>query len=187
MSSEESEIDVSPKRDDDRTSVSSIVGRIARALGGELSPGDVAALRRLDPASGLSPAFFRVVAEIIEPATSLPADGPWRDAAERRWAAVTRVLAILAGLHAPRARLGEALAAAGYTELRFERLLRAHDEALWDEARRAAHYLASKGQPADHAGFAQIILSDGAPHGEATRRRLARQFYGALRRASHSS
>lgn len=163
----------------------SVVGRVAHALGGELSAGDVAALRRLDPASALSPAFFRVLADMIEPSGRLPqGDGSARDGAERRWAAVTRVLALLAGLHAPRARLGDALAVAGYSELRFERLMRAHEERLWDEARRAAHYLATRAEPADHTGFAELILSDGREHGEAIRRRLARQFYAALRRAT---
>ena len=163
------------------------IARIAHALDpsnkqGELSLGDAAALRRLDPAQGLSPAFFRVVADILEPAGQLE-DGRLRDEIERRWAAIVRVMAILGGLHARRMRLGAALADSGYSDLRFERLLRAHGEGLWDEARRAAHYLASKAQPSDHADFAHLILSNGLDHGESVRRRLARDFYRARRRA----
>ena len=160
------------------------IGRLAAAMKpkkGALDAGMVASLRRLDPASGVSPAFYQVAAYWLE--TELPhVDDPQRADAERKWAAILRTMALLAGLHVGQRHLGHALADAGYSDLRFERLLRAQDEILWDEIRRAAHYLVSKGQGCDQGHIARLILSDGRSDAECVRRDLARRYYGELRR-----
>jgi CRISPR system Cascade subunit CasB len=96
-------------------------------------------------------------------------------------------MALLEGLHAPRARLGAVLAESGFSELRFERLLRAHGEALWDAVRRMAHFLASKAASVNQADIAWLVLSDDRSDAERVRRRLARHFYGALHRAQSTA
>ena len=168
-----------PSPREEAPSLRSVVGQLAHAVGSTLGPGDVAALRRLDPADPACPAFFKVAAAFLVPAGLLPAGGEARDEAERRWASVLSGLAIHE-MHAPDRRLGQALAAAGFSELRFVRLLRAHDSGLRDEVRTTARFLASKAERADWTEMAQLVLSDGHDHAEAVRRRIARDFYANL-------
>jgi len=171
-----------------REKLSRAIGKIAFALSNTLSAGDVATLRRLDATGALSPAFFRIVAEVLEPAGLLPqGDGLSRDEAEQKWTVIVSAMAKLEGLHQPGRRLGGAIAEAGMSELRFERLLRAHDEALHDLIRQTAHYLASKASPCDQRELAELVLSDGHKSSESIRRNVARNFYRAQRQASAKS
>ena len=73
----------------------------------------------------------------------------------------------------------EALAEAQVSALRVERLLRAHDDALFDLVRPLAHQLASKGTKFDQAALVDLVLSDGAPYEDDVRRSIARDFYRA--------
>lgn len=143
-----------------------------------LGPGDLADLRRLRPDDLGHPAFWRLAADVLEPAGLLPGGGPARDRAEARWAASLSAVARLYKLHRAKRSLGEALGAAGYAELRFVRLLRAQGPALWEAVRTASQYLASKAEAADLVDFIELVESDGhAAWGEHVRRRLARAYY----------
>ncbi len=161
----------------ERASLASIVGRLAHAVTRELSPGDVAALRRHRVGRPLAPAFFRVSALILDPAGALPSGERFREAAEERWAVIVAAIAELEGLHAPRRRLGEVLANADFSELRLLRLLRSHDEALADAIATTTHFLASRAADADLTDIAHLVLSDGRSDEERVRRRIARAYY----------
>lgn len=155
-----------------------LVGHLAHLVARALSPGDVAQLRRMTEADPHCPAFWRIAATALEPAGALP-QGALRDEAERRWAVLLNAMALGADLHAPRAPLGRALAQAGYSDLRFVRLLRARGSAFADAARSAARYLAAKATPFDFRDFARLVLSEGRADEETVRRRIARTYYQA--------
>src|SRR5690606_22005115 len=113
---------------------------IARDLRGALTPGDVAALRRLSPEQPANPAFFKVVTSRL--GDLMPASGAPRVRAERRWAVVLRAMASLGPeLLARHARLGRACAQANVAEPRVIRVLRAEDDALADALRYVTHQL----------------------------------------------
>jgi CRISPR system Cascade subunit CasB len=162
-------------------SLRQVISRLAAALDRELSPGTVAALRRLEPSAFGNPAFWNVVTRYLD--DQLPAGGEPRDEAERRWAAVLCGMASTAGLNRSGHSAGEALAEAGYSELRFDRLLRATGDRLHDGLRAAGHFLASKGVDADWTDLARLALSEGTEHAESARRALARTYYRARARA----
>ena len=86
-----------------------------------LGPGDIAELRRLDPAEARGPAFWKVatgpLAHEFDGLT-----GVALDARERTWATVLRSYAVLEDLLQARQPLGRALVEAKVQELRFERL-----------------------------------------------------------------
>lgn len=151
-----------------------LIVRLAAVVERELSPGDLADLRRLRPEEPASPAFWKLAATYLS--DSLPG-GPGREEAERRWAAVLGALANLRGLHRSDRPLGRALAEAGLSEMRLLRLLRARDAALYDVTRGVVHYLAQKAEPADLGQLAGLLLDQDGDRAEAIRRRIARAFY----------
>lgn len=150
-------------------------GLVAKAL----PAGDVAELRRLDPATPSCPAFWKLVVGELEPAGALRSGGPDREEQERRWAVILNVLAHLEALHEPGRAYGRALAACGFSEHRFGRLLRARGDTLWHQARRSGQFLAAHGQPADATGLAWLVLSEGRSDAQRARRQLARDYYRA--------
>lgn len=159
----------------EESTLASRINRLARAIR-DMPPGDIAALRRITPDDPAAPAFWKVAAAHLDGA--LPrADGPERDERERRWASILSGMAMTTGLHTPRRKAGEALAEAGYSELRFERLLRASGEQLFQEVRSAARFLASKAMELDWTDLAALVLSADGPGAEQVRRGLARSFY----------
>lgn len=149
--------------------------RIAHLIDRELGPGDVAALRRLTTEDPGCPAFWRLSATVLAPGGLLPESEGLREWTEARWAVVAQAAASMRGLRSE-AGLGRALAEAGYSEMRFTRLLRADDAPLFDEVRTAARYLASKGTSVDPADFADLLLRPGHA-AERVRRRIARAYY----------
>jgi CRISPR type I-E-associated protein CasB/Cse2 len=154
------------------------VGSAAYAMvHGQVSPGDVAALRRLEANDPSTPAFWKVISSIIAPHLELPNGGPALDRAERQWAVILNATAHLGGLHNPARPLGAALAAAGLSELRLSRLLRASGDSLPTVVRTTARYLAAKGEPADLGDLAELVTSDGFSSSEQVRRRIARSYY----------
>ncbi|MBN2358789.1 MAG: type I-E CRISPR-associated protein Cse2/CasB [Deltaproteobacteria bacterium] len=157
-----------------------LIGRLAHAIESELSPGDVAELRRLEPGDPSAPAFWKVIAAHIEPKWKLPPTEPGRSTAERQWAALLSAMARLQGMHDQRQRLGHALAQAQLSELRFDRLLRAHDEALLDQLRSTVHFVAAKGVAVNCRDLADLLLSDGTERAEKVRRRLARDYFTTI-------
>lgn len=157
-----------------------IIGQIAGAMEHTMTAGDLAQLRRLDPAMPAGAAFWKLVAWVLEPAGCLPPAEAARDRAEQQWACVIAAMARCQGLHRSGINLGAALATAGYSEQRFERLLRASEQRLTDAVREVATYVAVRAEPFDAADLADLVFSDERAHAEHVRRRLARSYYGAL-------
>jgi CRISPR type I-E-associated protein CasB/Cse2 len=157
-----------------------VVHKIALEIASEHFPaGDRAALRK----EQLGPAFWKVAVRHLEPA-GLLMDGPYRDEAERRWAAILAGLARNPGLHARGRRLGTVLAEAEVAEARVLRLARAHGDSLYKTVRAVAQQLASSGLKVDWGDFADLITSDGAPWEDEVRRRMCRDFYRTTGRGS---
>ena len=161
------------------TSLEYLVHGIAALLrhGRALTLGDVAALRRMDPRRPAA-AFFKIEGLILD--GHLPGDAAQREDQETRWATVVLGLAHLGDLHRESRPLGIALAAGGFSEIRFARLLQADSEQLVDELPSLARFLAAKGEPANWTAAARLILSAGRADEESTRRHLARDYYGAM-------
>lgn len=159
-----------------RTDARSIFYRFAAALrSGAISAGDVASLRRMDPLRLDSPGFWKLAGMYLD--RVLPGEADDRRRKETAWAAVAISLAHLGDLQQSDRRLGRALADAGYSELRFVRLLRADEERLLDELPQLARYLAAKSVSADFSGAALLLVGS---RPENSRRHLARDYYTAL-------
>lgn len=165
-------------------SLKSVLGSIAAAFDrnaqgkrGGLSNGDMAELRRISPAQPYTAALWKVLLDFVPDGWVA---GASRDQKERQWATLLMAMAICAGQHDPYKRLGGALAEAGWSELRFVRLLRARDEKLETEVRRLAQYLASKGQPANFGDLAQLLFHQTGELAETRRRSIARSYYRTL-------
>lgn len=158
------------------------VSRLATLMHtGALSTGDVAALRRMDPRHPPL-AFFKIEALLFERASNNDAGSVGLGT---RWAAITAGLAILGHRHRDARQdrsqeLGRALAACGFTELRFSRLLQADADHLIDELPMLARHVASKDVTVDWLGAARLILSAGTEREQSIRRRLARDFFAGL-------
>lgn len=165
-------------------SLPSLIGGVAAIIEKQLSPGDVAALRRLRPDSPTTAAFWRtLLAATIDEQLGA---GPRRDQQEEQWAVVFQAMAEMRGLHAPAIGLGRALVNAGVSEPRFLRLLRAGDHALADAVRIVAHHLAATATPSNHLDLARLVFSEERADREPVRRRIARDFYRALAKETHA-
>jgi len=163
----------------DRPTLRSLIGRLVVHVDSHASNGELADLRRAGTDAPYSPALWKLLALVIEPAGIL-STGPRRDEDERRWSTILNALALTKGLHSHEHTLGAALASAGFSELRFVRLLEARDETLNDHLRLAAQFLASKGVSADWSDGASLVLYQDPPNDEKARRGLARAYYTTL-------
>ena len=76
--------------------------------------------------------------------------------------------------------LGRALVQAGWSELRFVRLMQVRGDDLVKDVRRLASFLASKSQTADWSDIAQLLFNQEGEWAERHRRRIARDYYKAL-------
>lgn len=165
-------------QDQTRVTTRELALLVARTIP-QLSPGDLAELRRPDATKLQPPAFWRVVAMHLD--AHLPVDDTARAEQERRWAVVMAAMAEAKGFHNPAARLGKALAEA-VDERRVLQLLRAHDEALAIAVRMVVHHLVSRGIAFDHAQLAWLVLSDGRDDEQRARRAIYQDFFAALPR-----
>ncbi len=152
----------------------SVVGKVARAIQEHLGTGEVAELRRVSPRDPYTPALWKLLLLYVPRSWSAGRD---RDEKERRWAALFMGMAITAGLHDPAEHFGRALARAGWSELRFVRLMRECGDGLAEGVRRLARYLAAKNQHADWTDVAQLLLNQEGDWAERHRRRIARSYY----------
>ncbi len=152
-----------------------VVNSIAAVLSKSVSPGDLADLRRINSDEPASPAFWRIVTSFL--GAYVPGAGTARDEEESRWASILSAMAVLEGLHLAEVPLGRALAAAGLSETRFVRLLRARGPALRKQLRELARFMAAKAAAADQADLADLVLSDGRARQGAVRRAISRAFY----------
>lgn len=176
-----SESEVVDHADAEEITVHRVVGKVAHAIENTLSAGDLAELRRISPDQPFTPALWKLLLAFVpDPWTA----GDDRDEKEGQWAALFMGLSIAAGLHEPRTPLGQALAEAGWSELRFVRLMRDRGPSLVDRVRRLAHYLASKSQHGDWADVAQLLLNQQGEWAERHRRRVSRSYYRTLYRQS---
>lgn len=169
-----------------RERVSQLVYRLDRLLSKELSSGELVQLRRPNSDGG-GGVFWRLLfdhVEAVDDRLGLPA---LRREAEPQWTTLLAGMAHTAGFHDPQRRLGSALGAAGFSEQRFERLLRARDSALLDAVLAASRFLAAKAEKLDWRDLIHLVLSQQGPSAETTRRAIARDYYATLRRAgSHA-
>lgn len=155
------------------------VGSIASRMqpgDSRLSSGDIAELRRISPEAPFTPALWRVLLSLDL------ADSPgWirQETWERRWATLMMGMAYCAGLHEFEVPLGRALLNAGWSELRFVRLLRSQGEALEIEVRRVAQFLASKAQPTNWTDVANLLFYQSGESGENIRLGISRSYYTA--------
>jgi CRISPR system Cascade subunit CasB len=165
-------------------SLGSLISTISQLLcRGGVTAGDVAALRRMDPRHPAA-AFFKIEGLVLD--SYLPGDAAKRMDRETRWAAIIGGLANLGTLHESGRRLGDVLADAQYSELRFARLVRADSERLVDELPALARFLTAKGAAVDWTGASELILSADGSREESVRRHLARDYYRSVaRQESH--
>lgn len=142
------------------------------------SAGDLAELRRGAPHSSV---FWRLFLRHVEGAGR--GRGPEEQAT---WVVAIAVLATglrasgygkpaTGTLHTGRP-LGRALAAAGFSETRLTRLLRARDRHLMDEVERAGRMLAAKGEAADLIELVELLFTT-PDRTERTRLTIARSYY----------
>lgn len=168
------------------SSLEQTITRMAGLLRGRgaLSTGDVAMLRRMDPRQPAA-AFFKLQGLMFD--DQLPGTAGVLLDFETRWAVVAQGLACLGTLHraSPSTQLGLVLAASGFSEVRFVRLLAADAARLVDELPTLARFLTAKSMFVDWTGAAHLILSAGRVDREPQRRRVARDYYGALARQDH--
>lgn len=160
-----------------RETVKQLTPLFSGASRARLDPGQTARMRRLDPDAPSEPAFWAIVAEVLEPA--LPPDGEAeaRRDAERRWAVALRAMATLADLSHPNRRLGAALAEAGYAEMRLQRMLSCPADRLPIEVQTAARFLAAKGVAVDYTDLVRLAVLDRPQAAEGIRRGIARDYF----------
>ena len=166
------------------STIHSVVGKIAYAMENHLSNRDLAQLRRASPAEPYTPALWKVLLTYVPPSWT---GGSKQDEKERLWAHLLQGMAMTAGLHSQGTPLGWALAQAGWSELRFVRLMQARGDGLAKEIRRLASFLSSKSQTADWLDIAQLLFNQEGERAERHRRHIARNYYQALYRQEKDS
>ena len=164
-------------------------GRVTVSLAEELARqdfprGDLAALRRMSPATAVSPPFWRLAARH---------DLLRGRIVERKWALVIHGMALMTptsgggSAHNPTRSVGAALylgndshrTSALYSEARLSRLLNARETMLHTLLTRMFRMLASAGVSFDWREMARFIMYDGfnAARAEEARRSIARSYY----------
>lgn len=167
-------------------SIRTAVGKLATMLGSDsgLSTGDLAQLRRISPEKPYTSALWRLLLSL-----GLDQTPPWmkQDVWERRWATVMMAMAYTQGLHSYDTRLGEALATAGWSELRFVKLLNSRGEMLEIQLRQLARYLAGKAQVANWAEAAELLFSQEGKRADKIRLQISRDYYTTLYKQQNNS
>jgi CRISPR system Cascade subunit CasB len=145
-----------------------------RALESAERRGDLASLRRLNTDAPDAAAFFRIVVRIA------PEAGP---AALHRYARFLQILALRPAALAS-GSFGAAMAAAGVSEGRAQKLLTARGPALAQQVRLISRRLANEGTlPYRQIGDLLLIEDEDGERAEAVRLRIARDYWRALDRA----
>ncbi len=170
----------------DRIEYGKIVGKVAAMMQqeGALSTGEMADLRRISPDQPFTPALWRLLMLLkLDESPGWIRQEQW----ERRWATLFMGMAHCAGLHSYNTSLGEALAEAGWSELRFVQLMRAKDETLETHLRRVAQFLASKNQEANWTDVARLLFYQSGDAGEKARLSISRDYYTKIYRNEQQS
>jgi hypothetical protein len=140
--------------------------------------GDLAGLRRLNTGAPGSAAFFRIVVKVA------PEAGP---AALRRYACFLQILALKPSALAS-GSFGEAMAVAGVSEARAQKLLTARGPALAQQLRLISRRLANEGAlPYRQIGDLLLIEDEDGERAEAIRLRIARDYWRAVDRVDAKS
>lgn len=160
------------------------VGTIATMMtSGNLSTGEMAELRRIAPDQPFTPALWRVLLSLdLDKSPEWYSQQTW----ERRWATLLMGMAHCIGLHDYNISLGQALAEAGWSELRFVKLMRARDETLEKHLRRVAQFLSSKNQHANWTDVARLLFYQSGKTGEDIRLSISRNYYRTLYKKEQS-
>lgn len=150
-------------------SLASQVAHIAGVLGSHGFPtGERASLRRLSPGHP-SVAFYRFALR------HLPGD--W-ELHLHDWITLVAGMALMSPTaHRPDRGLGKALADAGYSEARLERLLAAEGSTRRALLLRTVRFLGAKATPFNWSDAAQLLLVQDEDKRERLHRRIARDFY----------
>ncbi len=164
----------SPAPADTRSTFYSLASSLRSHL---LTTGDIAGLRRMDPARLDAGGFWKLAGLHLD--SFLPGEAMARHRAEIAWGAVIVALATMGDLQDTGERLGRSLAQAGYSESRFTRLLRSDHERRLDEIPQMARFLAAKQQPADLVDAAILVVGSEVMR-DASSRNLARDYYSQL-------
>jgi CRISPR system Cascade subunit CasB len=164
----------------EQPTLAAAIGRAAGTICSDGFPtGDRAKLRRMAPGQPLPLVFTRfALAHLPEGWERQPDD----------WAALLAGIAIMAPhAHRPRHGLGRALAEAGYSEARLERLLDADGETRRTLLLRAVRFLAAKGAPFDWHDAAQLLLTRDDSKRDRINQRMALDFFSNLKSESSAA
>ena len=150
--------------------------------------GQLAGLRRMNPEEPSTAAFYQLMAErgLLE-----------NQNLENKWALIMRGIALMSPLaHDGRTPVGVALFEGGdagrssafYSELRLNRLLKARSSLLVTLVTQMFRMMNAANQPFDWREMAAFILSEDVDEdqSEASRRNIARSYYGAEYRNSRA-
>lgn len=157
------------------------VARIAGRFQGDgrkpndMSNGDRANLRRMDPnePGRASLALYRLFADVgLEPKG---------EEMTRRWTLVVHCLALARGRHAKDAPTGKVLCDLPLTEGRFNMLMAADMEVLFDLLPRLARRLDAKPVVIDWAPLAMLALHGNTKEGDRQRQKIAQDYARASR------
>lgn len=178
MSTEQASASIEEKTDNNKVDYGQAVGKIASMMEqkGSLSRGDLAELRRISPDEPFTPALWRLLLMLNLDESRWHQQEIW----ERRWAALFMGMAHCIGLHSYQTSFGQALAEAGWSELRFVQLMRARDETLEKHLRRVARFLSSKHQKANWTDVAWLLFAQTGKAAEDVRLNISRNYYRKL-------
>jgi CRISPR type I-E-associated protein CasB/Cse2 len=145
----------------------------------ERDHGSVARLRTMQVEAPMEAEFFTIEAKYIDPAKpDLPSVASSEAEEDRRWTTIVRLAALSVSLHRGGWPTGKALAQAGLSRLRFERLLKAEDkdnlDGLMDSTIR---FLRSKRVKFNLTDLAYLYLWPKSTEADRVRRRLAKDYY----------
>ena len=172
-----------------------LAGSLAnRLLQRDISPGDLANLRRMDPHRPSVSLFWNLMFRYRITQRDSAADDSAQ--VEQAWA---HLLAAVAqgtragqeehtGPHDPARPMGAALAAAGYHQARLDNLLNADDSQVQQLAAHAAGFLHSRGESYNCADLARLMLTPlrSQPQRDADRTYLARHYHREIYRQSQT-
>lgn len=172
-----------PSRTARITAMAREIARLSDSDGG--SPGDLAALRRLDPDSPDAAAFWKLLAKVDAPAME-------QGDSVRAWAMIAAGMARMAPYHHDAsARPGQVLARIDVAEARLEQALRARDDHVWPAVRHLCALLAQHAEPVDWGVLGGLLLAeardtpDDDERAEKCRRQIARAYYAARHAAEN--
>ena len=153
-----------------------------RLIRRDITSGDVAGLRKLDPLRPTESAFWKVCGQI-----GIDQSAP---KLIRSWSIVFRIIAAgtkvgetrTDGPHDGNVPLGKAMAQAGYSQNRLKTLLDADAIALLAFAERMAGFLHSKGQKFNCNDAARLVMTEHRTpdQRDRDRTRIARDYYRQL-------